>query len=280
MRKWLLFVAATLWPLGAGAESLLQRGDYLVNSIVACGNCHTQQTPTGPNMKKRLAGTFLIKEPVFTAYAANITPDQDTGIGTWSKAELIRAIREGLRPDGTIIGPPMPFGLYRGLSDRDVDAIATYIMAQPAVRNEVPKSIYNIPLPPAYGPPVANVKEVPRGDKLAYGAYMAGPLGHCIECHTPFVKGQPDFANRLGAGGFEFHGPWGVSVSANITSHEKDGIGHYSDAEIGALIRTGKRADATPLLPPMGFYYYKNINKADMAALIAYLRTLPPKASK
>lgn len=287
MRKWILLAVATLWPVAGSAESLLERGDYLVNSIVACGNCHTQQTPKGPNMEKRLAGTFLIKEPVFTAYAPNITPDKQTGIGKWSKTQLIRAIREGVRPDGSIIGPPMPIVLYRGLSDRDVDAIATYIMAQPAVRNEVPKSIYNIPLPPSYGPPVKNVADVPRGDKLAYrdyqlayGAYMAGPLGHCIECHTPFVKGQPDFANRLGAGGFEFHGPWGVSVSANITSHKQDGIAHYSDAEIDAIVRTGKRADGTPLLPPMGFYYYKNINKADMAALIAYLRTLPPKASK
>jgi mono/diheme cytochrome c family protein len=262
------------------AETPMQRGDYLVNSIVACGNCHTQQTPAGPNDKLRLAGTFLIEEPVFKAYAPNITPDKETGIGNWTKAQLIRAIREGKRPDGSVIGPPMPFGLYRQLSDRDVDAIATYIMAQPAVRNVVPKSIYKIPLPENYGPPVGKVAEVPRDDKLAYGAYLAGPLGHCIECHTPMVKGVPQYNTRLGAGGFEFHGPWGISISANITSHATDGIAAYSDKELDSIIRTGLRPNGQALLPPMGFSYYKNISRDDMAALIAYLRSLPPLPSQ
>jgi mono/diheme cytochrome c family protein len=276
-----LILPFVIWPLGAlNAETLMERGDYLVNSIVACGNCHTQQTPAGPNLKLRLAGTFLIEEPMFKAFSPNITPDKQTGIGTWSKAQLIRAIREGKRPDASLLGPPMPFGLYRSLSDRDAEAIATYIMAQPAIRNEVQKSTYNFPLPKSYGPPVTSVRETPRQDQLAYGAYLIGPLGHCIECHTPMVKGVPQFETRLGAGGFEFHGPWGISVSANITSHKQDGIAGYSDSEIDSIIRTGKRANGQRLLPPMGFYYYKNISKQDMAAMIAYLRSLPPKPSK
>ena len=70
-----------------------------------------------------MAGGNPIKEKPFDAYPSNITPDPATGIGTWSDEQIVAAIREGRRPDGSIIGPPMPIGLYRGLSDRDVNAI-------------------------------------------------------------------------------------------------------------------------------------------------------------
>ncbi len=267
--------------LPAGAESLLERGAYLMRGIVACGNCHTVQTPEGPLPGKELAGGNPIVEPnLFTAYPSNITPDRETGIGAWSDEEIIAAIREGRRPDGTIIGPPMPIGLYRGLSDRDVRALVAYLRAVPAVRHEVPKSDYNIPLPPAYGPPVGSVAAVPRDDPVAYGAYLAGPAGHCIECHTPFVQGRPDFENRLGAGGFPFHMPFGVVVSPNITPHPSDGIGRYTDAQVKRIITNGIRPDGTRLLPPMGVRYYRNISDRDLDAILAYLRSLPPRPNQ
>ena len=100
----------------ATGETLLERGTYLVNSIVACGNCHTP--PAGPLQDVEFAGTFLIEEPPFTAFAANITQDKETGIGSWSDTQLVKAIREGIRPNGSLIGPPMPIDQYRGLSDR------------------------------------------------------------------------------------------------------------------------------------------------------------------
>lgn len=261
----------------ARAESLLERGRALVQGVVACGNCHTPQTPDGPAPGMELAGHLVLDIEPFTAYAPNITPDPETGIGTWSDAQIITAIREGLRPDGSIIGPPMPIGLYRGISDRDVQAIVAYLREVPAVRNVVPKSTYRIPLPKNYGPPLGPVPEVQRDDLLAYGAYLAGPLGHCIECHTPFVAGHPDFENQLGAGGFAFPGPWGISVSANITPHPEDGIAAYSDADIKRAITEGLRADGSRLSPPMGFAYYKTMSEAELDALIAYLRSLPPK---
>ena len=102
------------------SESLFERGDYLINGIVACGNCHTPQGPDGPLAGMELAGGLVIEEPEFTVVTPNITPDPETGIGRWSDEEIIAAIREGRRPDGSIIGPPMPIGLYRGMSDRDV----------------------------------------------------------------------------------------------------------------------------------------------------------------
>lgn len=123
--RWVgLLIATGLFGLSnastARAETDLERGRYLMNGVVACGNCHTPQTPDGPNNALELAGGFPIVMPgVFTAYAPNITPDVETGLGGWSDEDIIRAIREGVRPDGSIIGPPMPIEVYRGLSDRD-----------------------------------------------------------------------------------------------------------------------------------------------------------------
>lgn len=267
---------ALLMPGAAGAETLLERGDYLMRSITACGNCHTPQTPNGPAPGMELAGQLVVQDEAFTAYAPNITQDRETGIGAWTDEQIVTAIREGLRPDGSLIGPPMPFGLYRQMSDRDVRAIVAYLRTVEPVENSLPKSVYNIPLPPNYGPPVGQVPEVPRDDAFAYGAYLAGPLGHCIECHTPFVRGRPDFENQLGAGGFQFPGPWGVSVSANITPHPEDGIAGYSNAELKRVISIGMRPDGSRLMPPMGIAYYRNISDADLRAIVAYLRALEP----
>ncbi len=261
---------------GVAAETLLERGTYLMNSIVACGNCHTVQTPEGPLPNMELAGGQELPEPgAFIAYASNITPDVETGIGGWTDEQLIVAIREGKRPDGTTIGPPMPFSLYRELSDTDAQAIVAYLRSVPAISNEVAASEYPFPLPPAWGPPVGTVPDVDRSDPVVYGAYLAGPAGHCIECHSPpGPNGAPDHVNMRGAGGFEFHGPWGVSTSSNITP---TGLADWTDAEIKTAITTGVRPDGSRLKPPMGVYYYANISDEDLDALVAYLRALPPK---
>lgn len=265
--------AVSLMP--ASAETLLERGTYLMNSIVACGNCHTPKGPKGDLPGLELAGMApFFETSEFTANAPNITPDKDTGIGTWTDRQIIAAIREGKRPDGSIIGPPMPIGLYRGLSDRDVEAIITYLRQVKPVRNEVPKSVYRIPLPSGYGPPVGSIPDTPPSDKIAYGAYLAGPAGHCIECHSPMGPEGPDIENQLGAGGFEFPGPWGISVSANITP---TALADLTDAEIGRMITQGIRPDGSRMSPPMPYSYYANIKDEDLDAIIAYLRTLPPK---
>jgi mono/diheme cytochrome c family protein len=262
-------------PAARQTQTPLERGKYLMEGIVACGNCHVARGDKGqPLPDKGLSGGMLFDIPGFKAYAANITPDKDTGIGKWTDAQLAKAIREGMRPDGRPIGPPMPIEFYRHMADDDLKAIVAYLRAQPAVRNEVPKSVYNIPLPPNYGPPVGQVKAPPRTDKVRYGEYLAN-IGHCMECHTPRNdKGMLVMASR-GAGGQVFPGPWGQSVSRNLTPHET-GLKGWSDAEIARAIRTGLRKDGQPLKPPMAFDFYKNIDDADMAALIAYLRSLKP----
>jgi len=123
---------------------------------------------------------------------------------------------------------------------------------------------------------VGSVAEPPRNDKKVYGAYLAGALGHCVECHTPFVGGHPDFENQLGAGGSPFFGPWGTSVAANITPHPESGLGKWSDDQIKAVITTGVRPDGSRLLPPMAIPYYATIRPDDLDALVAYLRSLAP----
>jgi mono/diheme cytochrome c family protein len=270
-----LCLLAGALPGGASrAETPLERGTYLMQGIVACGNCHTPQGPEGPLPGMELAGGLKIEDPAFTAYGANLTPDVETGIGAWSDAEIITAIREGRRPDGSMIGPIMPIALYSKMSDRDVRAVVAYLRALKPVRNEVPDSVYSFPVPPAYGPPVTTVAEVAPDDRLAYGAYLAGPLGHCIECHSPMGPMGPDWHEQLGAGGLAFYGPWGVSHSPNITS---TGLDSWSDAEIKAAITEGRRPDGSRLMPPMPFGYYRNIAAEDLDALVAYLRSLPAK---
>ncbi|WP_436639330.1 c-type cytochrome [Microbaculum sp. FT89] len=259
----------------AEAETPLERGTYLMNGPAACANCHSPINADGtPVPGKELSGRLVDDNEAFTAYGSNLTPDEETGIGAWTDEQIITAIREGKRPDGTIIGPPMPIGLYRGISDADARAIVAYLRALPPVKNAVPKSTYRISLPPSYGPPVGEVASPEPGATAEYGAYLAGPVAHCMECHTPMGPQGPDFANRLGAGGFEFHGPWGVSVTSNLTPHE-DGIAGYSDEDLVAMITTGTRPDGTRMLPPMGYGYYANIKQDDLKAIIAYLRTLP-----
>jgi mono/diheme cytochrome c family protein len=260
------------------AETPFERGAYLMSSIVACGNCHTPQGPTAPAPGKELSGGTKFGEAAFTAYASNITPDRETGIGSWTDAQIITAIREGKRPDGSLIGPPMPIGRYRAMSDSDVQAIVAYLRKVKPLRNVVPKSIYRIALPDSYGLPVDAVPDVPRTDKLAYGAYLAGPLGHCVECHSPMTAGRRDLS-RAGAGGPPVGGPDGPVVPSNITPDREHGIGAWTDAEIKRAITQGVDPHQRKLSPPMAYRYYARIHPADLDAIVAYLRALKPIAS-
>jgi hypothetical protein len=134
------------------------------------------------------------------------------------------------------------------------------------------KSHYDEPLPASWGPPVDHVDAPLKEAKVAYGVYLAGPLARCMDCHTECRPGEPA---KFGAGGKPFYGPWGISVSANLTPDETSGLGQWSDAEIERAIRTGIARDGHKLFPPMPFAAYQNISGNDMAALIAYLRSLP-----
>ena len=266
--------------LPASAQSPVERGRYLVEVLGACGNCHTPKGPTGDLPEKHLAGGFRLEEEWGTWITPNITPDPETGIGRWTDDEVIRAIREGRGRDGRTLGPPMPFSLYRQLADSDVQAMVAYLRTVAPVRHVVARSQYRIPLPPSYGPPVGSVPEPPRQDPIKYGEYLAGPVAHCMECHTPHLPdGRPD-ASRLGAGSLVFRGPWGVTYSANLTPDVERGLGAWKDGEIIAAIYGARRGGGRGLPPMPTQHYAQGIAEGDLRAIIAYLRSLPSVRNK
>ncbi len=257
-----------------GVDPLVARGDYLVNGILACGNCHTPRGPDGmPVADQFLAGGFEFNEmPAFHAYARNITPDIETGIGTWTDAEIARAIREGVTPEGEV-GPPMPVFFFNRMSDDDVAAVVAYLRSIPAVRNEIPDATYNIPKP--LPGPAAGLPAPPATDTLAYGEYL-GTLAHCMDCHTPRDEtGAPNFA-QAGAGGFLFQEtPLGPVLAANITNDAATGLGNWTDDELRRALTEGISRNGEILFPVMPYAFFHTLVPGDVDALIAWLRTVP-----
>jgi mono/diheme cytochrome c family protein len=269
---------AALTAVGWAAQddTLLMRGKYLMEGVVACANCHVARDDKGqPLFDKGLSGGMLFDDAAFKAYAPNITPDPETGIGKWTDAQLAKAIREGIRPDGSLIGPPMPVPFYRNLSDADLSAIIAYLRAQPAVIHVVAKSSYNIPLPPNYGPPVGHVSSPAMTNTLKYGEYLAN-IGHCMDCHTPRNNKGMLVTERLGAGGQRINWPGGAVVTPNLTVSDS-GLKSWTNAQIAHAIRDGIDKDGARLKRVMAFDWYKNIDDSDTNALIVYLRSLKPQ---
>ena len=271
-------VVAAMVTGSALAQSAVERGAYLVNTIMTCANCHSPKGPPPAVAGKDFSGGLRFNEPPFDVTAPNITPDKDTGIGNWTDAEIKTMLLTGKNPHGIQEAEVMPSAFYPILTPGDLDGIVAYLRSLTPVKNKVADPVYKIALPHhVYPGAEKSYSEADLNDKLKRGFYLA-TIGHCMECHTPFTPpGGADFANALGKGGREFPGPWGVSKSRNITSHKTAGIGDWTDAEIKTAITQGKRKDGTPLKGPMGYQYYAKMTDTDLDAVIAYLRMLPPK---
>jgi mono/diheme cytochrome c family protein len=267
-----------------------ERGQYLVNSILACGNCHTPKTSSGePIPEKELSGGLVFTTPAFDATASNITPDRETGIGAWSDAEIKRVLTEGIRPDhGRLAGVPvaavMPVNFYKAMLPRDLDAVVAYLRSVKSVRNEVANPVYKAPVHrDAYPDAEAGFTEAELRDPVRQGAYLVA-LGHCMECHSTWQRGVSDHVNGLGKGGRPFAPTlvkgfattWDGAKARNITSHKTTGIGAWSNEDIKRAITQGVRPDGTRLKPPMDFSSYAKMTNADLDAIVAYLRTVPP----
>lgn len=258
----------------AYAESPLERGSYLVNTIMTCGNCHSPKGPPNVVAGKDFSGGLRFNVPnAFDVTAPNITPDKQTGIGTWSTADIKKLLLTGVPPDGKPIAV-MPTGFYGILQPTDLDAIVMYIQSVKPVSNKVPTPIYHVPIKQEVIPWAQKpIDPAELTDKVKRGFYLA-TIGHCMECHTPRVRGDLDLS-KMGAGGQQFPGPWGISVSRNITSSKSKGIGSWTDAEIRRAVTQGIDKDGKKLNPPMGFQYYAHMTNADLDDLIAWLRTVP-----
>jgi mono/diheme cytochrome c family protein len=279
IRLMLGFVAAVIVTGGAFAQSAVERGSYLVNTIMTCANCHSPKGPPAAIAGKDYSGGLRFNEPPFDVTAPNITPDKETGIGNWTDDQIKTLLLTGKHPNGHPVAEIMPTAFYPILTPGDLNAIVAYLRSLPPVKNKVPDPVYKIALPHHVFPGAEKAyTQADLNDKLKRGFYLA-TIGHCMECHTPFASGggPQDFKGSLGKGGRDFPGPWGVSKSRNITSHKTAGIGDWTDAEIKTAITQGKRKDGTPLKGPMGFQYYAKMTDADLDAVIAYVRTLPAK---
>ena len=278
-------------PSSALPQTPLERGSYLVNGIMACGNCHTPKDANAiPIAEKELSGGLAFTTPAFNAVAANITPDRATGIGEWSDDEIKRALVDGSRPShGRVAGTPlaaiMPAGFYKALLPRDLDAVAVYLRSVKPMRNEIKSPEYKLPIRrDAYPDAQKGFNESDMADPVRHGAYLA-TIGHCMECHSAWSRGVSDFQHGLGKGGRPF-GPaevqgypasWQGSVAPNITSDKEKGIGAWTDAEIKRAITQAVRRDGTPLKRPMAYEFYARMSDTDLNHIVAWLRTVPPR---
>lgn len=258
----------------------LERGKYLVNGVVLCFDCHSQaikdfqdvKPGESPILTKYGSGRVLFQEGKARIVAPNITPDMETGAGSWTDDQFARAIREGIGHDGRTLFPLMPYDDFRYLSDEDLASVIVYIRSLEPVRNPLPKTQVPFPLSrliKSAPKPITEPVVVNFPDRIARGRYLT-EVAHCANCHTPKKNGQPipgmDFA-----GGEQF-GP--NVVSANITP-DPSGISYYDEKLFMQVLRTG-HVGARGLNAPMPWWFLKNMSDDDLESIFAYLQTVKP----
>src|SRR5665213_1437669 len=146
MIRWVLaFIAVTAVGTSAGAQTPAERGSYLVNTIMTCGNCHSPKGPPAAVAGKDFFGGLTWDEPPFKVTAPNITPDKETGIGNWTDAQIKTALLTGEMPNGAHIAMVMPTGFYHIMTERDLNAVVAYLHTLKPVSNKVADPIYKMP---------------------------------------------------------------------------------------------------------------------------------------
>lgn len=279
--KLLLVVAVLAAAIArpASAQDLVQKGEYLFHAA-GCAGCHTDPVTKGP----LLAGGRALKTPFGIFYSPNITRDPTHGIGGWSDADFIKAVKGGVDKAGRHLFPAFPFPSYAAMTDDDAKAIKAYIFSLPAVA----KANREHDVSPPFGWRIAAwgwqllffggpaAPPVPAGasDEVKRGHYLATALGHCGECHTPRnVLGVLDLSRHLGGNP---NGPGGRIP--NITPHES-GIGKFTDDDLMTVLESGMTPDGDVLGGEMTEVINETTSKltpADRKALVAYLRAIPP----
>jgi mono/diheme cytochrome c family protein len=262
------FVHAILVASGTivHAETVIERGQYLVNAAAACRSCHTPKDPSAIP----LSGGARFGSGEAVVFSPNITPDVETGIGSWSKQQIVTAIRQGIRPDSSRIGPPMPQGAYKFMTDADADAIADYLKSIPSVHHSVPRKTSEERSSSQDRPSPAATQAAPADDTISRGRYIVTALTHCFECHdrgsgSSVASDQgPDQKDHL------FRGPWGVIAAPSIAP---EALTAYTDTQLAKVVTTGVRPDGSSLTGPMPIAAYAGLKPDDLAAIMAYLRS-------
>ena len=292
MRKEML-VISSLWLAGVSAASqaepvsprLIEQGEYLARA----GDCVACHTAVGG---KPFSGGLAIKSPIGVIYSTNITPDKQYGIGDYSEEEFGKALREGIRKDGSALYPAMPYPSYSRLTDADIRALYAYFMhgvsAEPTENKEVdipwplsmrwPLTLWRgifAPTPQPFDPAHYSDPQVARGSYLVQG------LGHCGSCHTPRGLAMQEKAldeqqgNEWLAGGTVIDG-WSVP---NLGGDTYNGLGSWSEEEIAHYLKTG-RTDRTASFGPMSdviSWSTQYLSDADLQAIAKYLKMLPAR---
>jgi mono/diheme cytochrome c family protein len=258
------------------AQGDAKRGEYLA-AAGGCVGCHTEDRKDAV----RFAGGRALATPFGTFHGPNITPHPQAGIGRWTEADFVRAMRQGVRPDGASYFPAFPYPSYTKISDADLRDLWAYLRtlpasAQPSKAHEL-GVLYRWRLPVSawkwlYFTPGPFVPDPKASATVNRGAYLVQALGHCSECHTPRnALGGPK-RDRFLAGG---KGPEGKGVP-NLTPTR---LKKWSDKDLKDLLTTGLTPDGDVPAKAMAEVIENTTSKltpADLDAVVAYLRSLPP----
>jgi mono/diheme cytochrome c family protein len=254
------------------AQSDAKRGEYL-SKTGGCLGCHTEEK----DKATPYAGGRALKTPFGTFYGPNITPHPQEGIGRWTEADFVRALREGRRPDGAHYFPAFPYTSFTLISDADLRDLWAYFRTLPpsSRRNEphqlsflyrwrflvgIWKWVFFTPGP--------FVPDPAKSAALNHGRYLTTALGHCGECHTP--------RNFLGAPKHSQFLAGAKDVAPNLTPTR---LKNRSDADLRNFLTTGLTADGDVPAKEMGEVITNTTSQLipdDLNALIAFLRSVPP----
>jgi mono/diheme cytochrome c family protein len=219
----------------------------------------------------RAGGAFAFEPNGDSIYPANITPDEETGIGSWSPDEIATAIRTGARPDGEQLHPIMPYRAFSHLSDEDALNIAAYLLAQEPIENAVPaREVASEPEPftPDPAPPAtAPTDSVERGEYLVQ-------LARCGDCHTPRNEDGSQNMDMFLAGNRISED----EVAYNLTPDDATGLGTIPEEEIATFLRTGMYADGSEVAGTMREQidnYFHELTEEDSLAIAAFLKSIP-----
>jgi len=239
--------------------------------------CHTEDKPGA----QPYAGGRALKTAFGTFYGPNITPHPAAGIGRWTQADFARALHLGVRPDGKDFFPAFPYPSFTKISDADVADLWTYLRSlppssQPSRPHEL-RFLFRWRLLVGlwkwlFFSPGRFVPDASKSAQLNRGAYLVQALGHCGECHTPRnFLGGPRKDRFLGGGKL------GDGASApNLTPTR---LKKQSDGELKDVLQTGITPDGDTLAESMAEVVRNTtgqLTQPDLAALIAYLRSLAP----
>ena len=258
------------------AQGDAKRGEYL-SKAGGCLGCHTAQAKDGNDKPVPYAGGRALNTPFGTFYGPNITPHPEAGIGRWSEADFMRAMREGRRPDGANYFPAFPYPSFTLITDPDLRDLWAYLRSLP--QSNRPSEPHDLGFlyrwrflvgmwKWMFFTPGPSAPDAAKSAQLNRGAYLVQALGHCGECHTPRnFMGGPKKDRFLGGA---------KDVAPNLTPTR---LKTWSDEGLRSFLTTGLTADGDVPAEEMGEVIANTtsqLSPEDLNAMIAYLRTLPP----